>query len=94
MSRTLFFQQNDTKINNFDEGILIPVPFLRQCHFQNLLPFCIKSQVRSREEFLSEAPRIVLRNECLSLFMLALIYSQSKSRHFTREAKQWQIFDT
>ena len=23
MSRTLFFQQNDTKINDFDEGVLI-----------------------------------------------------------------------
>ena len=27
MSRTFFFQQNDTKINDFDEGVLIPEPF-------------------------------------------------------------------
>ena len=34
----LFSQQNYTKINDFDEGVLILEPlFLRQCHFQNLL---------------------------------------------------------
>ena len=27
MSRTFFFQQNDTKINDFDEGVLILEPF-------------------------------------------------------------------
>ena len=32
-----FSQQNDTKIINFDEGVLILWPFfLRQCHFQDL----------------------------------------------------------
>ena len=38
MSRQFFFQQNDTKISDFGEGILILEPFfLRQCHFRNLL---------------------------------------------------------
>ena len=41
MSRIFFFQQNDTKINDFDEGIL-----LRQCHFQNLLLLYQKSRLR------------------------------------------------
>ena len=27
MSRTFFFQQNDTKINDFNEGVLILEPF-------------------------------------------------------------------
>ena len=27
MSRTFFFQQNDTKINDFDEGVMIVEPF-------------------------------------------------------------------
>ena len=44
MSRTFCFQQNDTKINDFDEGVLIPEPFiLRPCHFQNLLRLYQKS---------------------------------------------------
>ena len=30
MSRTFFFQQDDTKINDFDEGVLILEQFLMQ----------------------------------------------------------------
>ena len=37
MSRTFFFQQNDTKINDFDEGVLILDPFSEAMSFQNLL---------------------------------------------------------
>ena len=44
MHRQFFFQQNDTKINNFDEGVLILEPFfLRKCYFQNLFLFYQKS---------------------------------------------------
>ena len=39
-----FSPQDDTKIVNFDEGVLIRTmaDFLRQCHFQDL-PFYLKS---------------------------------------------------
>ena len=30
MSRTFFFLQNDTKINDFDEGVLILEPFFSE----------------------------------------------------------------
>ena len=38
MRRKFFFQQNDTKINDFDEGVLILEPyfFLRQFHIHFL----------------------------------------------------------
>ena len=35
MSRTFFFQQNDTKINDFDEGVLI----LELAHFSEAMSF-------------------------------------------------------
>ena len=56
MSRTFFFQQNDTKINDFDEGILIPEPFFWGNVVFKICSFCIESHVRSREEFLWVAP--------------------------------------
>ena len=34
MSRTLFFQQNDIKNNDFDEGILIPEPEVGRNFFE------------------------------------------------------------
>ena len=46
-----FSQQDDTKIDNFDEGVLILWPFfLRQCHFQDL-PFYLKSHNLHTEKF-------------------------------------------
>ena len=36
MSRTFFFQQNDTKINDFDEGISILEPFSEAMSFSKL----------------------------------------------------------
>ena len=43
MSRTFFFQQNDTKINDFDEGVLILEPyFWGECHFPKFAPFVSK----------------------------------------------------
>ena len=43
-----FSQQDDTKIVNFDEGILDSMAniFLRQCHFQNLFLMYQKSRLR------------------------------------------------
>ena len=46
-----FSQQDDTKIVNFDEGVLILLAvFLRQCHFQDL-PFYLKSHNLRTENF-------------------------------------------
>ena len=39
MSRTYFFQQNDTKINDFDEGVLILEPFSKCAPFVSKVPF-------------------------------------------------------
>ena len=44
MSRTFFFQQNDIKINDFDEGVLIPEAFIwGNVIFKNLLLLYQKS---------------------------------------------------
>ena len=39
MSRTCFFQQNDTKINDFDEGVLILEPFSKCDPFVSKVTF-------------------------------------------------------
>ena len=52
MSTTFFLQQNVTNINDFDEGVLIPELFLSGNVILEICSFCIKSHVRSREEFL------------------------------------------
>ena len=97
MSMTFFFQQNDTKINDFDEGVLILEPFFWVNAIFKIRSFCFKSHVWGREEFLWVAPpdcnAAKLRNECFSLFMLAPLY---KARAYTLpgEAKQWNIFGT
>ena len=56
--------------------------------------FCIKSHVWGREEFLWVAPpdcnAAKLRNEYLSLFMLASLY-KARADTLPGEAKQWEI---
>ena len=47
-----FFQQDDTKIVNFDEGVLILDPFFWGNVSFKICTFCIKSHVWGREEFL------------------------------------------
>ena len=51
-----FFQQDDTKIVNFDEGVLILEPFIWGNVIFKICTFCIKSHVWGREEFLWVAP--------------------------------------
>ena len=95
MSRTFIFQQNDTKINDFDEGILILEPFFWGNVIFKICSFCIKSRVWGREEFLWVAPpdfnAAKLCNECFSLFMLASLY-KTRADTLPGEAKQWKIF--
>ena len=91
MSRTFFFLQNDTKINDFDEGILILEPFCWGNVIFKICSFCIKSHFWGREEFLWVAPldcnAAKLRNECFSLlFMLALLY-KARADNLPGEAK-------
>ena len=97
MSRTFFFQQNDTKINDFDEGILILEPFFWVSVIFKIRSLCIKSHVWGREEFLGVAPpdsnATKLRNECFSLFMLAPLY-KARADTLPGEAKQWKNFGT
>ena len=42
MSRTFFFLQNDTKINDFDEGVLIQEPFFGGNVISKFAPFVSK----------------------------------------------------
>ena len=52
MSRTFIFQQNDAKINDFDEGVLIlKAIFLRQCHFPQFAPFVSKVTFEAGRNF-------------------------------------------
>ena len=95
MSRTFFFQQNDTNINDFDEVVLILQPFSWGNIIFKICSFCIKSHVSGREEFLWVAPpecnAAKLRNECFSLFMLASLY-RARADTLPGESKQWTIF--
>ena len=97
MSRTFFFQQNDTKINDFDEGVLILEPFFWVNVIFKIRTFCFKSHVWGRKEFLWVAPpdynAAKLRNECFSLFMLAPLY-KARADTLPGEAKQWKIVGT
>ena len=85
------------QIVNFDEGVLILEPFLWGNVIFKIFTFCIKSRVWGREEFLWVAPPdsnpAKLRNECFSLFMLALLY-KARADTLPGEAKQWKIFGT
>ena len=97
MSRILFIQQNDTKINDFDEDVLILEPFFWGNVIFKICSICIKSHIWGREEFLWVAPpdcnAVQLRNECLSLFMVSSLY-KARADTLPGEAKQWKIFGT
>ena len=97
MSRAFFFQQNDTKINDFDEGVLNLEPFFWGNVIFKICSFCINSHVWGREEFLWVAPpdcnAAKLRKECFSLFMLASLY-KVRADTLPGEAKQWKNFRT
>ena len=56
MSKTFFFQQNETKIKDFDEGVLILEQFFWGNVIFKICSCCIKSHVWGREEILWVAP--------------------------------------
>ena len=83
MRRKYFFQQNDTKINDFDEGVSILEPcFWGQCHIKNVLLLYQKSRLRWGGISLCSFPGIVALQsyvlinapECFSLFMLSSFF--------------------
>ena len=83
MNRTFFFLQNDTKINDINEGVLILESFFWDNVIFNICSFCIKIHVWGREEFLWVAPRDCnvekLRNKCFLFIIHAGFALQSKS---------------
>ena len=95
MSRTFFFQQNDTKINDFDEGALILEPFFWGNDIFKICYFCIKGHNWGREEFLWVIPpdgnTTKLRNECSFLFMLSSFF-KTRADTLPGEVKQWENF--
>ena len=99
MNKTFFFLQNETKINDFDEGVLILEPFLWGNVISKICSFCIKSHVWGIWRIsLSSSPGLYnaakLRNECFFLlFMLALLY-KARGDNLPGEATQWKIFGT
>ena len=97
MRRQFFFQQNDTKIKDFDEGVLIVEPFFWGNVIFNICYFCIKSHDWGGEEFLWVAPpdcsTTKLRNECFP-FIHAVYVFQSKSRHSTRGSQTMDFLVT
>ena len=78
MSKTFFFQQNDTKIKYIDEGFFILKQFFWGNVIFKICFFCIKSRDWGNEEFLCvpspDCNTSELRNECFSLFMLSSFY--------------------
>ena len=59
MRRKYFFKQNDIKINDFDEGVLILEPFFWGNVIFKMCFFCNKSHHWGKEIFFSSFPRIV-----------------------------------
>ena len=51
MRRKLFFQQNDTKINDFDEGVLILEPFSEAMSFSKCASFVSKVTIEVGRNF-------------------------------------------
>ena len=77
MSRKFFFQQNDTKIKFFDEGVLILEQFFSEAmSFSKFASFVSKVTIEVGSNFFESLPpncnTAKLRNECFSLIMLSL----------------------
>ena len=92
MCRKFLFQENDTKINDFDEGVLILEPFCSG----NVIVIIEVSRLRYGGISLSSSPECnpaKLRKECHSSFMLSSFY-KSRIDTLPGGAKQWEILGT
>ena len=95
MCRNFFFQQNDTKINNFDEGVVILEPFFWANVIFKICFFSIKSHDWGREEYLWVASldcnAAKLRNDAsLQLFMLSSFF-KARTDTLPGGARQWKF---
>ena len=94
MRRKFFFQENDTKINDFDEGVLILEPFFWSNVILKICFFCTKSHDWGNEEFFwvpsPDCNTAELCNECFSLFMLSSFY-KARANTLPGGAKQWKF---
>ena len=94
MRRKFFFQQNYTKISDFDEGVSILEPFFCSNGIYKISFFCIKSRDWGKEEFLwvpsPDCDTAELRYECFSLFMLSSFY-KARTDTLPGGAKQWKF---
>ena len=94
MCRTFFFQENDTKISDFDEGVLILEPFFWSNVIFKICFFCIKSHDWGNEEFLwvpsPDCNTTELCTACLSLFVLSSFY-KARANTLPGGAKQWNF---
>ena len=83
MCRKFFFQQNDTKINDFEEGVLILELFFWSNVIFKICFFYIKSHDWGREEFLwvpsPDCNTAKLRNDCFSLCMVSSFSKQEQT---------------
>ena len=81
------FQQDDTKIINFEEGVLIILPFfLRQCHFHNLPLLSKKSQLTYRNMsivWLAIVGSLFLFPMCITMLLLIRIISARVDSFYT-----------
>ena len=60
MQSKFFFQQNDTKISDFDEGVLILEPFFVEAmSFSKFASFVSKVTIEVMRNFFECLPRIV-----------------------------------
>ena len=86
-----FFLLNDTKINDFDEGVLILEPFFWGNVIFNFFFFRIKIHDWGTEEFLwvahPDCNTAKLRNECVSLFILSSLF-KARAYVLPGDAKQ------
>ena len=95
-----FFQQDDTKIVNFDEGVLILEPISWGNVIFKIWNFCIKSHVWGREEFLWVAPpdsnaasrQSYVMNASLYSCWLRFLNTKQEHIHFTRGSQRMENF--
>ena len=92
MRRKFFFQENDIKISDFDEGVFILEPFFCSNVLFKICFFCSKSHDWGNEEFLlvpsPDCNTAELRNECFSLCVLSSFY-KARTDTLSGGAKQW-----
>ena len=98
MRRKFFFQQNDTKINNVNEGVLILELSSEAMSFSKFASFLSTVMIEVGKNFFECLPRdcktAKLRNEGFSLFMLSSFFKTRADKVFTRGSQTMDICGT